>query len=244
MLQEILMLIGLLKSYKGETMIQVTYTKQDSSKVSVSPMPSGVAQLFGDATIPNSPAQDCCLVRTSQSLRSQGINVSVPKLTEDELTQAVTDQLADKANWDETVEVSEQEVSDRKDSIRGYTDKEMEDYISENTTYKLDNDDEYILDKDGEKIVDEQPTQQEAIAKLITKEMDMVTMQQTPVTVPNDSSIEATITAEKETVIAESKVSQLVSSGHLVTDLTALDEDSNEIYADWKAQFEVTVIAE
>jgi hypothetical protein len=49
---------------------------------------------------------------------------------------------------------------------------------------------------------------------------------------------------EKEQALAEAKVQTLIASGHLVTDLSALDENDSEIHAGWKAQFTVTEITE
>lgn len=203
-------------------MIQVTY-----NNTTVTPMPSS-GGLFGDATVPNSPAQDACLVRSAQALRSQGINVSVPQLTEEEIENAITAQLADKANWEETVEVTEDEVTARKDSIRGYSDEDVATYIKDNTVYEKDD------EGNDTEIIESTVSENDAVKALSKKEMDNATFQYVPVTVPSNATIEATILAEKENAIAESKVKALVASGHLVTDLSISE------YTDWKAQFTVT----
>ena len=195
-------------------MINVTYTKQDGSKISVTPMPSSDG-LFGDATTPNSPAESACLVRTAQCLRSQGINVSVPKLTEAELETAIDTQAV------EGIEVSESEIEARFDEIRGFTDADVESYINENTK----------VDEEGNETY--KPTEEEAGLALIKKVTNADGMD-VPVEVPSFDEIEILIQEEKEYAAAEAKVNELIASGHLVTDL------SDESYDSWKAQFEVT----
>jgi hypothetical protein len=102
---------------------------------------------------------------------------------------------------------------------------------------------DYILNAVEEGEEDVVPTEQDAIDALINTDMDMMTMLTSPVTVPSDEDISATITSERETVYAESLVKQLIDNGYLVTDLDALDEDDNALHADFKSRFTTVAIS-
>lgn len=206
--------------------------KHLNSNITVTPMPSNNG-LFSDATIPNCKASHCCLVRSAQTTALRSL-VSVPSLTKEELSLALDQQLANKENWEETFSATAEETQARKDEIRGYTDADLEVYIKEKTVF--------VLSEDGEATeeIESQPTPEEAHQALVKKEEDMISMISTPVLIPSDDSIEQLVIDDKEAAYAKGLVDNLIANGYLVADLDAVDDEGNEIYESWKAQFEVT----
>jgi hypothetical protein len=211
--------------------------KHIDSNITVTPMPSAQGR-FGDPTLPNCPAEDCCLVMASRTtaLRSK---VSQPQLTEEECATSMDNILADKANWSEAekaqCEVTQAEVEAKRDELRGYTEQDVEDYIKENSVEAVEADPANGVEAVEEVVV----TDTEAREALHKKEMSMVTMSNAPVEVPDMETLELELIEEKEQALAKQKCDTLVQQGFLVTDLSATDEEGNEIWADWKAQFEV-----
>ena len=218
-------------------MIQVIYTKQDGSKISVTPMPSSNG-VFSDSTVPNSPATHCCLVRAANTSALRGF-VHAPSLTKAEYQQAIEAQLADKDNWDVDIDITEAQVEARRDAIRGFTDKDVEKYIEEKTIYQKDTNGKFIMlsvnNGPESKAVESKPTEAEAILAL-TK-VDSFTL--TKLSIPDNDTITLMLLEEAELAIAKQRVETLISNGFLVTDLDAVDEDGNEIHAGFKAQLEI-----
>lgn len=216
-------------------MIQI---KHIESNTVVTPMPSSQGR-FGDETLPNCPAEHCCLVMAARTTALRNL-VSQPQLTEEECMTSMANILDSKDSWTDAekaqCEVTEAEVQARIDEIRGYTEADVEKYIKENSVEAVEANAENGVEAVEEVIV----TDSEAREALHKKEMSLPLMQNAPVEVPDLETIELTLIEEKEKALAKQKCDQLVAQGFLVTDLDALDEDSEEIYADWKAQFEIT----
>jgi hypothetical protein len=214
------------------------HIKHIEKGITITPMPSSQGR-FGDVTLPDCDPIHCCLVMASRTTAMQG--VSVPKITEVELENAIT-KIIDETNIE--VEVSDKEAQDKLDSIRGYTVKEMEEYIEDNKIFKMTKEDEIFLDNNGEKVLVKTPTEAEAHDKLVTKTNDMMTMQQVAVTVPTLEEVRTSLVEEKIQEVAKQKATELINAGFLVTNLDALDEDGNEIFAGWKSQFDVNIVAD
>ena len=210
--------------------------KHINSNITVTPMPSNNG-LFGDATIPNCKASHCCLVRSAQTTALRRL-VSIPALTNEELSLALDQQLANKENWEETFSATSEEVQARKDEIRGYTDADLEAYIKEKTVF--------VKSEEGvaTQEVESQPTPEEAHQALVKKATDPSSLDTVPVIIPNDDSIEQLVIDDKEAAYAKGLVDSLVANGYLVTNLDAVDEEGNEVYESWKAQFEVTEVTD
>lgn len=215
-------------------MIQIKYTKKDGSVINVTPMPSCHGH-FSDPTNPNCNATNCCLIRASQVIQE----VSTPQLTKEEKESAILSQMSIL----EDVEVTDKEVQDRIDTIRGYTQEDFDKWIEDNKKYKTSIQGELVLDVNGNKILTSIPTDEEAHLALVKKERSVTLFLEVPVLVPSEAEVRTLIIDENKRFIAEVNVNQMIASGHLVTDLDALDENGNEIYASWKSQFEVIEIA-
>lgn len=215
--------------------------KHIASGITISPM-SNNNVLFGESTVPNSPATHCCLVRAANTTAMRQLGVSAPVLTDLEYTAATDAQLADSANWSveekARCEVSTEEIHAKRDAIRGYTEADVAKYIEDNSV-------EAVEASEGvEAVAAVVVTDAEARVALHKKDFDILTRVYGPVAVPADSALLAELTATKELAAAKQRVDALIASGHLVTDLSALAEDGvTEIHAGWKAQFEVVEVA-
>lgn len=193
----------------------------------VIPFPSADGQ-FSDVTTPNCPATSCCLIRAAIAL-----GVSHPELTDAELATARAAILADKANWLDalgeavTFSATAEEIQKHIDSVRGYTDEELADYIEKNTVF--------VKDEDGNDTdeVDSAPSEADAVAVLIAETYTVGVGSTAPVVVPTETEAESAIIEAKEAEEVETRLQALIESGHLVTDLDSGDWD------DWKAQFTV-----
>jgi hypothetical protein len=213
------------------------HIKHIASNITVVSMPSAQGR-FGDETLPNCPAEHCCLVMASRTTALRSL-ISQPQLTEEECMSSMEQILAGKASWTDIeksqCEVTQEEVESKRDEIRGYSESDVESYIKENSIEAVKAD----LDNGIEAVPAVIVTEAQAREALHRKEIDMSTMQNTPVEVPDLETIELSLIDEKEKAVAKQKCDKLVQEGFLVTDLDAVDEDGNEIWADWKAQFEV-----
>jgi len=209
---------------------------------SVTPMPPSGE--FSDVTLPNRNATSCCYARAVLALRSAGEDIQYPgsETPEDDKAADVAALLADKANWSEEEKAlnvaSTEEIEARRDAIRGYTDDEKAKYIADNSVEAVE-----AVEADEENNIEAVEaveavviTEEEAVEALITKEMDIATMVNGAVIVPDNATLEATIVAEKEAVMAESKRQALENDGFLAMDI------SDAAYDDWKAQFTATEI--
>jgi hypothetical protein len=214
--------------------------KHIESNINVTPMPSAQGK-FGDPTLPNCPAEDCCLVMASRTTALRKLT-SQPQLTDEEYATSMANILADKVNWSKSekaqCEVTQAEVEAKRDELRGYTEQDVEDYIKESSVEAVEADPDNGVEAVPAVII----TETQAREALHKKEMSMITMLNTPVEVPDNETIELSLIEEKEKAVAKQKCDKLVQEGFLVTDLSATDEDDNEIWADWKAQFEITEI--
>ena len=181
----------------------------------VTPMPS--AGLFSDNTVPNCDTEACCLVKAARVL-----GLAVPALTAEEYFAAVAAQVAD------GLTATDIEVMAERDAIRGFTDKQVQDYIRENST------EEVLVNGVLTKRAKTPPTEAQAKAALIKKTRNPLTGVESAVVVPADATIRASLIAAKELVAAQSKVNKLIEDGFLVT---ANIPDS------FRAQFEVVEIA-
>ena len=173
--------------------------KHSDSNITVTPMPSAQGR-FGDPTLPNCPAEDCCLVMASRTTALRKLT-SQPQLTEEECATSMANILADKANWSDAekaqTEVTQAEVEAKRDDLRGYTEQDVEHYIKENSVEAVEAD----LDNDIEAVPAVTITETQAREALHKKEMDMLTMLNTPVEVPDNETIELNLIEEKEKAI-------------------------------------------
>ena len=209
--------------------------KHINSNITATPMPSNQG-LFSDATLPNCPATHCCLIRaaSTSTLRSK---ISIPALTEEEVQLAIDLQLDNKDDWDITFEASEEEIKSLKAEKVGYTIEEADAYVkSENEKLK----EAYIEDGNNPSTFEPKVfLESEIHGALGKRESDSSGITFTLVEIPSEEKLTQEIVEAKELSYAKSLVDQLIANGYLVTDLDAVDEDNNEIYGEWKAQFEI-----
>jgi Rad3-related DNA helicase len=215
--------------------------KHKDSNITVTPMPS-IDGLFSDATNPDCSALSCCLIRAASTSALRSL-VSIPQLTKEELESAIEDQVSNYDNWSDSlksIEVSDEEVQKLIDSDRGFTEEDIEKEVEDKTLFKETKDGELVLDDNGIAIVAKTITKEEAESNLLNKNSfdDLMGVASNKVSLTKEQATAILVDTEKEKR-AKSLVDQLISSGHLVTDLDAVDDEGNEIYADWKDQFEV-----